>query len=157
MKLVTLGDVCKFQKGFNFKASKQRSQGLPILKIKNIQNGKIITEGLTFFNPSEFKENLSKYQIKSNDIVIAMSGNTTGKVGINDTNTIFFLNTATGRIDPDETKINRRWLYHFLLSKREDFFNLAECATQPNLYFSQIEKVELLLPSLSEQNSKDIR
>ncbi|OAL09749.1 hypothetical protein A6V39_05290 [Candidatus Mycoplasma haematobovis] len=152
MKKVTLGEVCKFQTGFWFKPTKYKKSGFPILRIKNIQQGKIYFKNIVFFDPLDYEKNLNKYKIKSNDIVIALSGATAGKIAFNNSDQILFLNTATGRIDPDETRINRRYLYHFLLSKNKELYEMAICGTQPNLYFSSIKNMEIILPSLSEQN-----
>jgi len=38
VELKELGEVCKFQNGFAFKSSLFKSNGLPIIRITNIQN-----------------------------------------------------------------------------------------------------------------------
>ena len=77
----SLEKICKFQNGFAFKSSKFLEFGLPILRITNIVDGKIDNNSLVFFNPVDYSTSLDSYIVKRNNIVIAMSGATTGKIG----------------------------------------------------------------------------
>ena len=76
-----LGEVCSFQNGFAFKSNLFTEKGLPIIRIANIDGIKVNLDSLKYFNPSNYKENLSFYRIRKGDILIAMSGATTGKIG----------------------------------------------------------------------------
>jgi type I restriction enzyme S subunit len=80
-----IGDVCDFINGFAFKSSKFQGYGEPILRISNIQDKKIDTSNLVYFNLDDYTEDLSKYIVNKGDIVVAMSGATTGKIGVIDT------------------------------------------------------------------------
>ena len=79
----TLGEVCKFQNGFAFQSSKFATEGEKILRITNIKDGQIDDDNLAYFNPADYKENLNPYKVLPGRIVIAMSGATTGKIGLN--------------------------------------------------------------------------
>src|SRR5690606_5019560 len=97
MTVKKLSEVCDFQNGFAFKSSKFKSTGYPILRISNIQKNEISTKDLVFFDPSDYKENFERYKVVKDDILIAMSGGTTGKLGVNTTNDIYYLNQRVGK------------------------------------------------------------
>lgn len=78
-----LGDIFDFQNGFAFKSRLFKESGNAILRIVNIKANQISTDNLVFFDEADYKENLSPYIVRQNDIVIAMSGATTGKIGVN--------------------------------------------------------------------------
>jgi len=106
-----LGEVCNFQNGFAFKSALFKENGEAILRITNISNGVINEEDLKYFLLDDYKENLDNYIVSKNDIVIAMSGATTGKIGINNTSKKFYLNQRVGKFIPNTVKLNNRFLY----------------------------------------------
>ena len=95
-----LGNVCGFQNGFAFKSKTFKDNGVPVLRISNIQNDEIDLNKIVFIDPSDYKEDLSKYKVEKNDLLIAMSGATTGKIGFNQTDDIFYLNQRVGKFEP---------------------------------------------------------
>lgn len=146
-----LADVCGFQNGFAFKSSSFKGTGVPIIRISNIQDGRIHTDNrLVFFDPKDYRENLDRYRIVENDLLIAMSGATTGKLGFNTKNTVFYLNQRVGKFEPGE-KLNKRFLYYFLSTKVEENLHISAGAAQPNLSTEQIKNFVLPLPPLDEQ------
>jgi type I restriction enzyme S subunit len=121
------------------------------LRITNIQDNIINGEGIAYFEEGDYRENLERYRVKRGDIVVAMSGATTGKIGINKTNTIFYLNQRVGRFDPDKTRINKQYLYHLLLSKSQEIYALAGGGAQPNLSTTRIKSMPVPVPPLPVQ------
>ena len=81
-----------FQNGFAFKSRLFKKSGNAILRIANIKENQISTDNLAFFDEADYKEDLSQYIVRQSDIVIAMSGATTGKIGVNVTPFNFYLN-----------------------------------------------------------------
>lgn len=148
-----LGKVSSFQNGFAFKSNLFRKEGCPIVRISNIQNEEIITDDIVYFNKEDYPVNFDNYKILPNDILIAMSGGTTGKLGINTTNIIFYQNQRVGVIREDKTSLNHRFLFYFLHTKSEESLKIAAGAAQPNLSTAQIKEFVIPLPSLSEQQS----
>lgn len=146
----TLDEVCGFQNGFAFKSSTFKPSGLPILRISNIQDGKVDTKRLVFFDQKDYRENLDRYRIIEDDLLIAMSGATTGKLGFNTKDTVFYLNQRVGKFEPSK-KLNKRFLYHFLSTKVEENLRISAGAAQPNLSTEQIKSFVLPLPSNEEQ------
>ena len=151
-KVVKLGDVCDLQNGFAFKSKLFKDKGLPILRISNIQNERIDTRRLVYFNPSDYKINFKKYEIKNGDLLIAMSGATTGKIGFNDSQTTFYLNQRVGKLVPSKD-LNKKYLYYILSTKVEENLKISKGAAQPNLSSEQIKNINISLPALEEQKS----
>jgi restriction endonuclease S subunit len=134
-----LEEVCELQNGFAFKSSTFKPSGAPILRISNIQDGRIETGNLlVFFDPKDYREKLDRYRIVDDDLLIAMSGATTGKLGFNTEDTVYYLNQRVGKFEPSE-KLNKRFLYHFLSTKVEENLRISAGAAQPNLSTEQIK------------------
>jgi type I restriction enzyme S subunit len=149
---VALGDVCDLQNGFAFKSNLFAGSGLPILRISNIQKQGIDISNLVFFKLESYKENLDKYKIMPNDLLIAMSGGTTGKIGFNNTEDIFYLNQRVGKLSP-KPLLDKQYLYYFLSTQVEKNLSISLGAAQPNLSSEQIKNMQILLPPLSVQKN----
>lgn len=147
-----LGEVCGIQNGFIFKSEKFKPFGMPILRISNIQNGKVDAEKLVFFDLADYKENLDRYRIVKDDLLIAMSGATTGKIGFNTEDEVYYLNQRVGKFQPN-TGLDKRFLYYFLFTKVEENLQRAAGAAQPNLSTEQIKGLMIPLPNISEQHN----
>ncbi|WP_167483314.1 restriction endonuclease subunit S [Leptospira bourretii] len=145
-----LGEVCNFQNGFAFKSNTYKETGLPILRITNIQNQTLELTDLVYFNSNDYKENFERFKVFKNDLVIAMSGATTGKLGINTTETVFYLNQRVGKFIPKK-ELAKPFLYYFLTTKVEESLRIAAGAAQPNLSTEQINNFEIPLPPIAEQ------
>ena len=148
-----LGDICDFRSGFAFKSNKFTKIGEPIIRISDIQNEEIDDSNLVYFDSKSYTEDLSKYLIYPDDILIAMSGGTTGKLGINTSNRIFYLNQRVGVFRENKSYLNHRYLYHYLHTKSEESLRIAAGAAQPNLSTAQIKSFIIPVPPLSEQQS----
>ena len=145
-----LGEVCDFQNGFAFQSKSYKESGLPILRITNIQNDEIDTKELVYFDTKDYKVNLDRFKVYQGDLLIAMSGATTGKLGINNSETVFYLNQRVGKFIPKKF-LNKAFLYYFLTTKVEESLRIAAGAAQPNLSTEQINNFEIPLPPLPEQ------
>lgn len=145
-----LGEVCDFQNGFAFQSKSYKESGLPILRITNIQNDEIDTKELVYFDTKDYKVNLDRFKVYQGDLLIAMSGATTGKLGINKSETVFYLNQRVGKFIPKKY-LNKAFLYYFLTTKVDESLRIAAGAAQPNLSTEQINNFEIPLPPLPEQ------
>lgn len=146
-----LGDIFDFQNGFAFKSRLFKESGNAILRIANIKENQISTDNLVFFDEADYKENLSPYIVRQNDIVIAMSGATTGKIGVNIAPYNFYLNQRVGKFIPKENIVLSRYLYHLLLQMSEEIYAISEGGAQPNLSSEKLKKLTAYIPPISEQ------
>ena len=147
----SIGEVCDFRNGFAFKSSKFKNNGEPILRISNIRDGKIDTNNLAYFDLTDYAEDLSPYIVNKGDIVVAMSGATTGKIGINDTDNIYYLNQRVGKFIPNEEIILNKLLYHILTSKTDLIYQLSGGGAQPNVSPEKLKKIKIPVPPLPVQ------
>ncbi len=145
-----LGEVCEFQNGFAFKGNSFKDNGFPVLRISNIQNNDVDFNNLVFIDETGYKEDLSKYKVEKGDLLIAMSGGTTGKIGFNKSETVFLLNQRVGKFIPKKELV-KIWLYYFLLEKVEDNLKISAGSAQPNLSTEQIKSFAIPIPPLPEQ------
>ena len=146
----TLGEICGFQNGFAFKSKSFKPTGCPILRISNIQDDCVDIEKLVFFDPKDYREDLDRYRIVEGDLLIAMSGATTGKLGFNTESTVFYLNQRVGQFEPGK-QLDKRFLYYFLSTQVEENLRISAGAAQPNLSTEQIKGFALPVPPLPEQ------
>ena len=145
-----LGEVCEFQNGFAFKSKTYKPSGSPILRITNIKNDSLDTNDLVYFDKKDYKEKFEKYEVFKGDLVIAMSGATTGKLGVNTTDTVFYLNQRVGKFLPKK-ELLKEYLYFYLSTKVEENLKISAGAAQPNLSTEQIRSFSIPLPTLPEQ------
>ncbi len=148
-----LGEVCDFQNGFAFQRKNFRNTGLPIIRISNIQNNRLLLDEVVYFSANDYKDtNFEPFKITKGDILIAMSGATTGKIGILTFDTTLYLNQRVGKFKPNIMKLNNKFLYYFLLTKINFLYSLAGGGAQPNLSSNQIlQQITIPIPPLEIQ------
>lgn len=152
VEFVKLGECCNFVNGFAFKSTKFKEKGDTIIRITNINGTGVDVNDVKYFDKSDYKANWQTFEIHKGDILIAMSGATTGKVGIYNNKTVAYLNQRVGKIVPDKSKLVNRFLYHILLSKTQFLYMLAGGGAQPNLSSTKLMNVfEIPLPPIEVQ------
>jgi len=152
---VELGDVCIFIGGFAFKSDELENRKLsddflPVIKIGNLSpSGRLDLNKIEYF---KYSESLKKYLIDKNDILIAMTGATVGKVSVSDQSNLL-LNQRVGLIRANENKITKGFLIVFLLN--DEFYQYCQITAgggaQGNISPTQILKYKIPLPSLDVQ------
>ncbi len=147
-----LGEVCDFRNGFAFKSNLFKDIGLPIIRISNINGKEIDLNDLKYFDIVDYNINLSPYEIQKGDILIAMSGATTGKIGLFNKDSLAYLNQRVGKFIPNTKFLNNKFLYHILLSKTDFLYTMAGGGAQPNLSSNKLmEQLVIPIPPLSVQ------
>lgn len=151
VEIVKLGMYVEFQNGFAFKSALFKDSGIPILRITNIQQSGVNVDNLVYADVADYKTNFEPFKVSPGDIVVALSGATTGKTGKNKTQITFLLNQRVAKFVPDETHILKSYLYHWAKLKENEFCCLAGGGAQPNLSTEQMKKMEIVIPSIPEQ------
>ena len=140
--------------GFAFKSEQFISNSIPIIRITNISNGKIDLDYLVCY-PEDFYSNNIEYQIHFGDILMAMSGATTGKAGIYTLNEPALINQRVAKIREIENISNKFFLYG--LTQMDWFYNAiqetASGGAQPNISISQIENIQIPKAPIELQNN----
>ncbi|KKZ56822.1 restriction endonuclease [Haemophilus haemolyticus] len=147
-----LGDVCNFQNGFAFKSSLFKDNGFPIIRITNIDGGRVNLSDVKYFLMDDYNTDMAAYEVHKDDILIAMSGATTGKIGFYNYEHTSYLNQRVGKFLPNTNILNNRYLYHYLLSKVEDIYIISGGGAQPNLSSTRLmSEIFIPIPPLSVQ------
>jgi type I restriction enzyme S subunit len=149
----TLGEVCEFQNGYSFKSSdyeKQNETNIGILQIKSIQSGVVDENKITEYIPESSKYKL--FEIHKGDLLIALSGATTGKIGIYNLKQKSYLNQRVGKINAKKG-ISQKYIYYWYLCNDIDvkILGLAQGTAQPNISTGDISNIKIPIPSLERQ------
>lgn len=146
---IKLGDVAKLKNGFAFKSKDYSDEGVPVIRISDINDNLVTTKGA---KRVPMKEEYNDYQIEEDSILIAMSGATTGKFGIFQSNEKALQNQRVGKFEYDENKISNQFLYYLLYDLKRKILKEAYGGAQPNISSKKIEAMEVKIPPLPIQN-----
>ena len=152
-EVVRLGDVCEIRNGFAFQSKKFKKSGFPIVRISNIKsNNSISLKDMVYFSSDDYKnKDLKNFIVHQNDVLVALSGATTGKIGKMKEDVILYLNQRVGKFQPSE-RLNNDFLYQCLLLQSNILFLLSGGGAQPNVSTTTIKnKILIPLPPLAEQ------
>lgn len=148
---VELGEVIKLKNGYAFKSSKYKDIGIPIIRISDINQGIVKADSAKMIDESEEYDD---YQVEFKDILIAMSGATTGKFGIYKDSKKTYQNQRVGNLKPhSEQHIDKLYIYYLLYSLRQRIEKDAYGGAQPNISGKKIESLEFNLAPLPEQRA----
>lgn len=148
-KNVELGKVCKLKNGFAFKSSDYDKVGVPVIRISDIKQGAITTENSVKVVP---KVGYEEFIINRNDILIAMSGATTGKFGIYKKDEKAYQNQRVGNFQIlDKSALDNKFLFYLLHNLKRKIEKDAYGGAQPNISSKKIEALEIPLPPLPVQ------
>ena len=145
-----LSDVMVFTNGYAFKSGDYTNDGIGIVRIGDINaEGEVTSDGMKFV-PEHFIDALpEKLRVSKGDLVIAMSGATTGKLGFNKSDNVYLLNQRVGKISFNE--VDEVYGYHYLSTKVQENLAKSRGMAQPNLSTKQINEIKIPLPPLEEQ------
>jgi type I restriction enzyme S subunit len=149
--LVRLEEVCTVNNGFAFNSKDYKINGIPLIRISNIKNGMVDLTDCVFIEKDNLPEN--DYYVKNGDLLIAMSGATTGKMGVYNFNHPALLNQRIGNIRITFPDILFDKYKNYAMSIfTETIFDAAYGGAQPNISNKAIELLMLPLPPLAEQH-----
>ena len=146
---VRLGEVCKLYNGYAFKSKDYIEKGMPIIRISDVYS-----EITDLSNCMRVSEDLydERYVIKKGDFLIAMSGGTTGKYGIYNSDEIALQNQRVGNIKSLYSElVYDEYKNYFIIANRSKILKLAYGGAQPNISNAIIDNLEFSLPPLNEQ------
>ena len=144
-----LGKVTSLRGGFAFKSENYTKQGIPILRISNINSNGTTNEDYVFYNELNNDDNIS---LENGSIVLAMSGATTGKVSILNTSKKVYQNQRVGYF----IKIKNVDYFYLSVILRSQFFSkqlekILIAGAQPNISSRDVEEFTFMFPDLNEQ------
>ena len=140
-----LNEICEVYSGYALKEFNEVEDGLPVIKIGNICiDGTLNLEACQYTNENVDK----KYYSNRGDVYIALSGATTGKVGIMDINDTYIINQRVGIVRRKTDDIPQEYIKYFLLRQNDRIYKEAAGCAQPNISPKQI--AEYIVPDISK-------
>ncbi len=143
--------------GYAFKSTEFVYEGIPVLKIGNINAGYFKPTNLMFWTRDE---KLDKYLIKPNDLVISL----TGTVGKDDYGNVcimgndykeYYLNQRNAKLDiKNENLLNKYYLTYALKvpEVKKRLTGISRGIRQANIANKDIQNLELPIPPIELQN-----
>ena len=142
-------NIAELISGYAFDSEDLNIEGKNIvIRIGDIKDGSVDIENANKTNFND--EVLSFFQVKNNDVLIAMSGATVGKLGyVNFTPKNTYINQRVGILRSSFSK----FLYYALSTNKFIEYILLESigSAQPNISNDGIKNYPLCIPSLPEQ------
>lgn len=147
-----IGAFVKLQGGYSFKSDTFTYKGTYVIRISDINNDIIDLQDAVCVNtvvPANFL-------VGYGDILIAMSGATTGKIGIYNNVNPSYLNQRVGKFSIYNEKLSRSFLAQFVKSNyfKYKINGMLEAGAQPNISAKQIESIILSYPQTVEEQQK---
>jgi type I restriction enzyme S subunit len=148
----TFGQVCRVQGGFAFKSREYVSRGVPLVRISNLVNGRVQLTEDTVFLPAKFVTDYPEFMLRQGDVLIAMSGATTGKMATMIEDSPALLNQRVGRfVLPTPDLSNAKFISFLVMQITQKVLKDAYGAAQPNISPSEIGAIAIPIPPLAEQ------
>lgn len=153
MERIKLSEIAYLLNGYAFKSAKYVERGIRIIRIANVQDGYIADDKPCYY-PLCTDEDISKYMLTENDLLISLTGNV-GRVGML---TRGFLPAALNqrvsciRIKDSDT-VNKKYLYYYFRQKLfiQECVEASKGVAQLNLSTKWLENYTIPVPPLPEQ------
>ena len=143
-----LSDLCRIENGFAFSSNDYKPQGIPLVRISNIIHNTIDTTNCAYIEG--ITDN--KFKISKGDLLIAMSGATTGKMGVYPFDETAYLNQRVGNIKIlNKSSLSPDYRNTYMQSKVDEILKIAYGGAQPNISASVIGNFDFPLPPYKEQ------
>ena len=143
-----LGEVCSFENGYAFNSNDYQKKGIPLIRISNIKDGEIDISKAVYIEAEYDK----RFIIEYGDLLIAMSGATTGKMGVYKLDRKALVNQRVGNIKVRNKDVCfSEFRDYFMQTKSNEILKMAYGGAQPNISGKMIKNLFFPLPPLKEQ------
>ena len=145
-----LGDCIKLQNGFAFKSQDFCTKGVAIVRISNITEKKVDLNNCPHYSGAYIND---EFIVKKGDVLIAMSGATTGKIGLYSYDFISYINQRVGKFILTNKVFSYEYITQLLFSTifENKLKNILITGAQPNISSKDIENIVFVFPNLEEQ------
>ncbi len=130
-----LNDICEVYSGYALKEFNDTGDGLPVIKI-----GNILTDGTLNLTECQFtSEKINeKYYSQKDDVYVALSGATTGKIGILKSDDRYVVNQRVGIVRKKSNEVPNEFIKYYLLRQTDRILQEAAGCAQPNISPKQL-------------------
>lgn len=151
MMRMRLNEICEVYSGYALKSFNDSEVGLPVVKI-----GNILTDGTLNLDKCQYTTDCvnEKYYSNKDDIYIALSGATIGKIGIMDADERYVVNQRVGIVRKKSDDVPQEYIKYFLLKQTNRILQEAAGCAQPNISPKQI--AEYSVPEVSKEKMFEV-
>ena len=153
-ELRKLGEVAPLRGGYAFQSNQYANEGIPIVRISNILSDGSVGGEFVFHN--ELKDD-EIFMLENGDIVLAMSGATTGKVSILSSEKFckYYQNQRVGLFSKTAT-CNYSFVATIVRSEKflEQLRDVLVAGAQPNVSAKDIDAFDFSVPKDVEEQSQ---
>jgi type I restriction enzyme S subunit len=149
-----LSKVCWFQEGPGLRNWQFRANGMKVINVTNLENNYLNLESTDrFISLEEFSSVYQHFGIDENDIVVASSGNSYGKVAlVRKQDLPLMMNTSVIRFKPLKGLLHGYLLQYLKSSQfKRQIDLLITGGAQPNFGPAHLKKVRMLIPLTEEE------
>jgi type I restriction enzyme S subunit len=149
-KLEPLSNHIKIIGGYAFKNAQYKKNGVPIIRISDFNDERIVLNDVVYYSEAD---ELEKYELYGNDIIIALTGGTIAKLAIVQSGLgKLYLNQRVGKFKIlKPTEFESEYVYWIARSVQSIIKNLAWGAAIPNVSPKEIEALMFAFPDKSIQ------
>jgi len=152
---ITLSEIASIYSGFAFKSNDLSKDGIPVIKIANIQNKKVQKQCNDFLPENLCNPKLQKYFLDKYDVLIAMTGaGSVGKMGkMRRVDRKYLVNQRVAIVRTNPQIADPEYVYQTLSDDNYEkiLYGLGLGAGQPNVSPSEIGSLEIPFPPLPTQ------
>ncbi|WP_197198511.1 restriction endonuclease subunit S [Cytobacillus firmus] len=143
------GAVAKLYNGYAFKSTDYQEDGIPVIRISDISGEDTSPQKAVRVSSNLYNE---RFLIRKGDLLIAMSGATTGKTGVYNSDEIALQNQRVGNIkEISQQLLYPRFKNFYVFNISKEILKKAYGGAQPNISGALIEQLSFPLPPLNEQ------
>ncbi len=149
-----LSRIAKLRSGFPFKSSSWVDNGVPVIKIANVKDGRIVADGCGYVS-HETAATAREWMTQKGDVLIAMTGYV-GEIARVRSGEKHLINQRVGRFDfLDDSPVIPEFLFYYLRQSevRSLLETMARGSAQPNLSASDAAKLWVPVPPPAEQRA----
>jgi type I restriction enzyme S subunit len=146
-----LGDFMRLDSGFPFKSSEWVETGIPVIKIRNVQDGFVDLSNCSFVNEITAKK-AKDWNGQIGNTLIALTGAGVGEIGRIQENQTGLINQRVGWVRP-KIKEDEDYIYYLLRFLKNQIIELASGSAQPNVSPRDILNIPIKVPDKSERRA----
>ncbi len=147
-----LAELVSLRGGFSFKSRDWVNDGVPVVKIANVRNGKVNLEGCSYVS-QEIAEETGAFRVVAGDLLMTLTGEI-GATGVYAETRPARLNQRVARINlPNEGIVLFRYLCYCLEapSFRDELWSKAQGMAQPNVSPKEVLRCSINVPDIVKQ------
>ncbi|MCX6134746.1 MAG: restriction endonuclease subunit S [Ignavibacteriales bacterium] len=146
------GDIARVIPGYAFKSDDFGVEGFPVVKIAEIAPPRVDLTNCQRISADKVV-GLDRFKLAQDDILIAMTGATLGKVGRFKENVVAYVNQRVAKIDSVEGISDKDFLYYLITdnANNSQIIELGLGSAQANFSGKDLENLQFVVPDLPIQ------